>query len=70
MSGLLPATLTHELHDVDRRPAGDEIRDVVEMNPAAFGYFVARTSFGAIRDFAREYMMVFLLAPEIEEVPG
>jgi hypothetical protein len=67
---LLPAPLTHELHDFGRRPARHEAREVVEVNPATPGYFVARASFGMIRDFAVEHVMVLLLAKEIEEVPG
>lgn len=67
---LLPALLTHELHDVGRRAARHEARDVVEVNPATPGYFVTRASFGAIRDFAGEHVMVLLLATEVEEMLG
>jgi hypothetical protein len=67
---LLPALLTHKLHDVGRRAARHEARDVVEVNPATPGYFVTRASFGAIRDFAGEHVMVLLLATEVEEMLG
>jgi len=67
---LLPALLTHELHDVGRRPARHEARDVIEVNPATPGYFVTRASFGAIRDFAGEHVMVLLLATEVEKMFG
>ena len=65
---LLPAPLTHEFHDVVRRPAGHKARDVVQVHPATPDYFVTRSSFGAIRDFAGENVMVLLLATEVEEV--
>lgn len=67
---LLPALLTHEFHDIGRRPARYEARDVIEVNPATPGYFITRASFGAIRDFAREHVMVLLLATEVEEMLG
>lgn len=60
--------LTHELYDVGRWRAGQEPRDVFEMDPTAFGNFVARTSLGAARYFTGENVMVFLLATKVEEI--
>ena len=70
ISGLFPTSLTDKLHDIGCRPTGYEARDVVDVDPAAPGYFVTRARFGAIRDFAREHVMVLLLATEVEEVFG
>jgi hypothetical protein len=67
---LLSPPLAHEFHDIGRRPAGHEAGNVVDMNPATSGYFVTWASFGAIRDFAEEHVMVFLFATEVEEVFG
>ena len=67
---LLPAPLTHELHDIGRRPTGDEARNVVQVNPATPGYFVTWASFGATWDVAGKDVMVLLLATEVKEVFG
>lgn len=68
--GLFAAPLTHKLHDVGRWTAGHEASDIVEVDPATLCDFVVRTSFGAIRDFAGEHVMVLLLSTEVEEVFG
>jgi hypothetical protein len=69
-AGLSFAPLTHELHDIGRRPAGRKAGDVVKVNPATLGNLVARASFGAIRNFTGKHVMVLLLATEVEEVFG
>jgi hypothetical protein len=69
-SGLFSPALGHQLDDAARRPAGQQSGNVVEMNPATFCYFVAGASLGAVRDFAGEHVVVFLLATQVEEIPG
>jgi hypothetical protein len=62
--------LTHQLDDIGGRPAGYQANDVVEVDPATFGDFVARASFRATRDFAGKHVMVLLLATEVEQMLG
>jgi hypothetical protein len=67
---LLFSPLSHEIHDVDRRRAGCEAGNIVEVKPSASGYLITRASLRAIRDFAGEHVMVFLFSANIEEVLG
>lgn len=69
-TALLPALLAHEFHDAGCRPACYKARDVVNVHPATFRYFVTGASLGAIRDFAGEHVMVLLLATEVEKMFG
>jgi hypothetical protein len=62
--------LAENFHDDFRRQAGRQSAKLIKMNPATFGYFVTWASFGAVRDFAGEHVMVFLLAAKVKEVLG
>ncbi len=67
---LLPAPVVDEPKNIVGRPAGDEARDVVEVNPSAPRYFAARPRLGLPRYFARKHVVVFLLAANVEQIPG
>lgn len=67
---LLPAPLVDEPENIVRRAARDQARDVVEMDPSTPGYLATRACLGLPGYFAGEHMMVFLLAANVEQIPG
>ncbi len=67
---LLPAPLVDQPKNIVRWAAGDQARDVVEVDPSTPGYLAARARLGLPGYFAGEHVMVFLLAANVEQIPG